>query len=91
MLLEKQMLEAASWTNPGVREFKEDANAEPEIAANTVDLVRVFRDILDRARQAAMIVIHDKGFPRLTPDTIAALAKIAKIDQQQSRYTIYRR
>jgi hypothetical protein len=48
-------------------------------------------DILDRARQAAMIVIHDKGFPRLTPDTIAALAKIAKIDQQQSRYTIYRR
>src|SRR5579862_544748 len=37
MLLEKQMLEAASWTNPGVREFKEDANAEPEIAADTVD------------------------------------------------------
>jgi len=48
-------------------------------------------DILDRARQAAMIVVHDKGFPRLTPDTIAALSKIAKIDQQQSRYTIYRR
>jgi hypothetical protein len=48
-------------------------------------------DILDRARQAAMIVVHDKGFPRLTPDTIAALSNIAKIDQQQSRYTIYRR
>jgi hypothetical protein len=48
-------------------------------------------DILDRARQAAMTVVHDKGFPRLTPDTIAALSKIAKIDQQQSRYTIYRR
>jgi len=50
MLLEKQMLEAATWTNPGVREFKHDVAAEPEIAADTVDLVRIFRDILDRAR-----------------------------------------
>ena len=50
MLQQKQMLEAASWTNPGVREFKDDASAEPEIAADTVDLVRIFRDILERAR-----------------------------------------
>src|SRR4051812_9666123 len=27
MLYEKQMLEAASWTNPGIREFKDDVNA----------------------------------------------------------------
>lgn len=51
MLQQKQMLEAATWTNPGVREFKNDAAAEPEIAADTVDLVRIFRDILDRARK----------------------------------------
>ncbi|HZB87448.1 MAG TPA: segregation/condensation protein A [Terracidiphilus sp.] len=50
MLQQKQMLEAATWTNPGVREFKDDAAAEPEIAADTVDLVRIFRDILERAR-----------------------------------------
>jgi len=31
--------------NPGVREFKDDEGAEPEIAADTVDLVRIFRDI----------------------------------------------
>ncbi len=37
MLKQKQMLEAASWTNPGMREFREDASAEPEIAADTVD------------------------------------------------------
>ncbi len=42
MLQQKQMLEAATWTNPGVREFKDDAAAEPEIAADTVDLVRIF-------------------------------------------------
>ncbi len=50
MLHEKQMLEAASWTNPGIREFKDDVEAEPEIAADTTDLVRIFRDILERAR-----------------------------------------
>ncbi len=41
MLQQKQMLEAATWTNPGIREFRDDAAAEPEIAADTVDLVRV--------------------------------------------------
>jgi len=51
MLQQKQMLEAATWTNPGAREFKDDASAEPEIAADTVDLVRIFRDILERARK----------------------------------------
>ncbi len=51
MLQQKQMLEAATWTNPGVREFKDDAATEPEIAADTVDLVRIFRDILERARK----------------------------------------
>jgi len=44
------MLEAATWTNPGFREFQDDEAAEPEIAADTVDLVRIFRDILERAR-----------------------------------------
>jgi segregation and condensation protein A len=51
MLHEKQMLEAASWTNPGIREFKEDVDAEPEIAADTTDLVRIFQEIIERARK----------------------------------------
>jgi segregation and condensation protein A len=59
MLAQKQMLEAASWTNPGVREFREDASAEPEMAADTVDLVRVFRDILDRARNRPILDVEE--------------------------------
>jgi len=31
MLQQKQMLEAATWTNPGLREFQDDAGAEPEL------------------------------------------------------------
>jgi segregation and condensation protein A len=59
MLLEKQMLEAATWTNPGAREFKDDVSAEPEIAADTVDLVRIFRDILERARNRPVIDVEE--------------------------------
>ena len=59
MLQEKQMLEAATWTNPGVREFREDAGAEPEIAADTADLVRIFRDILDRARNRPILNVEE--------------------------------
>jgi segregation and condensation protein A len=59
MLQQKQMLEAATWTNPGVREFKDDVEVEPEIAADTVDLVRIFRDILDRARQRPVFNVNE--------------------------------
>jgi len=59
MLQQKQMLEAASWTNPGAREFKDDDATEPEIAADTVDLVRIFRDILERARTRPVIDVTE--------------------------------
>src|SRR4051812_43692928 len=59
MLHDKQMLEAASWTNPGIREFKDDVNAEPEIAADTTDLVRIFRDILERARTRPLFNVQE--------------------------------
>ena len=59
MLLEKQMLEAATWTNPGAREFRNDDTTETEIAADTTDLVRIFRDILDRARNRPVINVEE--------------------------------
>ncbi len=59
MLQQKQMLESATWTNPGLREFKDDAAAEPEIAADTVDLVRIFRDILERARKRPVFNVEE--------------------------------
>lgn len=59
MLQQKQMLEAATWTNPGIRDFRQDVEAEPEIAADTVDLVRVFRDILERARNRPVLNVEE--------------------------------
>jgi len=59
MLQQKQMLEAATWSNPGFKEFKNDAAVEPEIAADTVDLVRIFREILERARNRPVLNVQD--------------------------------
>ena len=59
MLAQKQMLEAATWSNPGYQEFKNAVGTEPEIAADTDDLVRIFRDILERARKRPTFNLKD--------------------------------
>ena len=50
MLLQKQQIEEAVWSNPSLKEFREAEGAEPELAADVVDLVKTFQKILDRAR-----------------------------------------
>jgi segregation and condensation protein A len=59
MLQQKQMLEAASWTNPGMKEFKGDVETEPEIAADTGDLARIFSSILERARRRPVLNVQE--------------------------------
>src|SRR5579859_1145515 len=59
MLQQKQMLEAASWTNPGMKEFKDDAATEAEIAADTGDLARVFASILERLRTRPVLNVEE--------------------------------
>jgi len=50
MLLQKQQIEEAVWTNPALKEFRDAEGAEPELSADVVDLVRTFQQILNRAR-----------------------------------------
>ena len=59
MLHERQQVEAATWTNPGMREFRDAEGTEPEIAADTMDLVRVFQEILDRARNRPVLDVEE--------------------------------
>lgn len=66
MLQQKQMLEAATWTHPGMKQFLreeglESADQEREIAADTVDLVRVFQDILQRLRERPVHRIDEES------------------------------
>jgi segregation and condensation protein A len=59
MLLQKQQIEEASWSNPALKEFKDDEAAEPELAADLVDLVRSFRQILERAKARPVLQMDE--------------------------------
>ncbi len=59
MLLQKQQIEDAMWSNPALKEFKEEEGAEPELAADVIDLVRTFREILERARERPILQMDE--------------------------------
>jgi segregation and condensation protein A len=63
MLLQKQQIEAATWTRPQLKSFlSEDGSEggiEGEIAADVPDLVRVFRDVLDRLRERPVLDMEE--------------------------------
>jgi segregation and condensation protein A len=65
MLSQKQQIEEATWTNPGMKQFLkeeglESADEDREIAADTVDLVRVFQEILQRLRERPTHLIDEE-------------------------------
>jgi segregation and condensation protein A len=60
MLMQKQQIEDATWTTPGIREFKEQASAERELDADTTDLVRVFQEILERVRKRPVLDVNEE-------------------------------
>ncbi|MBV9609692.1 MAG: segregation/condensation protein A [Acidobacteria bacterium] len=61
MLLQKQQIEEATWSNPALKEFKDDEGAEPELAADVVDLVRTFQKILDRAASRPVLQVEEES------------------------------
>ena len=61
MLLQKQQLEDAVLSNPALKEFRDDEGAEPELAADVVDLVRTFQQVLDRAKNRPSLQVDDES------------------------------
>ena len=59
MLMQKQQIEEAVWSNPALKEFRDAEGTEPEMAADVVDLVRTFQQILDRARHKPSFNVDD--------------------------------
>ena len=60
MLLQKQQIEDAVWSNPALKEFKDAEGTDPEIAADVVDLVKTFQQILDRARSRPILNVNEE-------------------------------
>jgi len=60
MLLQKQQIEEAVWSNPALKDFIHDEGMEPELAADVIDLVKTFQQILDRARNRPLIQVDEE-------------------------------
>jgi len=60
MLLQKQQIEEAVVSNSSLKEFKDAEGAEPELAADVIDLVRTFQEILERARNRPILQVDEE-------------------------------
>ena len=60
MLLQKQQIEDAVLTNPALKEFMDAEGAEPEIAADVIDLVKTFQQILERVRTRPVLNVDEE-------------------------------
>ena len=70
MLLQKQQVEEATWTHPGMPGFLREIHAaapeaadgaEQEIAADTSDLIRVFQSVLERLRERPVLNVDEES------------------------------
>jgi len=60
MLLQKQQIEDAVLTNPALKEFMDAEGTEPEMAADVIDLVKTFQQILERVRTRPVINVDEE-------------------------------
>ena len=60
MLLQKQQIEDAVLSNPALREFLDAEGTEPELAADVIDLVKTFQQILERARNRPILEVDEE-------------------------------
>ncbi len=59
MLLQKQQIEEAVLTNPALKDFIDAEGTEPEIAADVIDLVKTFQQIVERLRTRPMLNVDE--------------------------------
>lgn len=61
MLLQKQQIEDAVWSNPAIKEFMDAEGTDPEIAADVIDLVKTFQQMLERARTRPILQVSEES------------------------------
>jgi segregation and condensation protein A len=60
MLLQKQQIEDAVLTNPALKEFITAEGTEPELAADVIDLVKTFQQVLERVRNRPVLNVNEE-------------------------------
>jgi len=59
MLMQKQQIEDVVRSNPSMREFVDAEGTEPEIAADVIDLVKTFQQVLERIRNRPILQVSE--------------------------------
>lgn len=67
MLQQKRLIEEAVWSNPHIEEFRGE-DTDPGLAVGLFDLVKVFQDVLERARNRPVYQIEKEDVT--VPDMI---------------------
>jgi segregation and condensation protein A len=60
MLMQKQQIEDAVRSNPAIREFIDAEGTEPEMAADVIDLVKTFQQVIERVRSRPIIQVDEE-------------------------------
>ena len=60
MLMQKQQIEDAVRSNPAIRDFMEAEGTEPEFAADVIDLVKTFQQVLERVRSRPILQVDEE-------------------------------
>jgi len=60
MLLQKQQIEDAVLSNPALKEFMDAEGTEPELAADVIDLVKTFQQIIERVRTRPVLNVDEE-------------------------------
>jgi segregation and condensation protein A len=61
MLQQKQQIEDAVLTNPSLKEFRNAEGTDPELAVDVVDLVKTFRQLLDRIKERPVMNVDEEN------------------------------
>jgi segregation and condensation protein A len=61
MLHQREMIENAAWSNPGIVEM-EEGELEPELTVTLYDLLLAFRDVVKRAEERPMMELDREEF-----------------------------
>jgi segregation and condensation protein A len=61
MLMQKQQIEDAVLTNPALKEFRNAEGTEAELAVDVVDLVKTFRQLLERVKEKPVMDVDEEN------------------------------
>src|SRR5215468_8100353 len=60
MLMQKQQIEDAVRSNPAIRDFMDAEGTGPEFAADVIDLVKTFQQVLERVRSRPILQVDEE-------------------------------